>query len=140
MQPSAILQDIGDRGVFDAGIGQDRGGRQHLLDGLQIGHLRCFAGDLARDQHGVGDRGKDRATRPVGQGAPVEAVGKLGGDVIEHREVLPAQPVAVAHRLAGIGGPRPHVRGIGAGEDFAHKGGAGGGGKRDGGYADPRGR
>ena len=35
------------------------------------------------------------------------------------------QPVAVAHRLAGIRRPRPHVGGIGAGEYLAHEGRAG---------------
>ena len=117
--------------MLDAGIGHDRRVRQHALHRLQIAERRRLSGDLPRNQNRIGNRGEHRAARPVGQRPAVQTVGKFGRDIVEHGKVGAAKTVAIAHRGPGIGGPGPHVAGIAAGEDFAHKGGPGGGGKGD---------
>ncbi len=124
--------------MLDAGIGQHRRIGQDLLDRFQLGQGGRLAGDDAGNEDGVGDRGKDRAARPVGQAALVERPGEFRGDVIEQREVAAAQPVAVAHRRAGIRIPWPHVGSVGAGQDLAHEAGAGRGGERDGAHRVPQ--
>ena len=130
MQPSATRSTSRHGRVLDAGVGEHGRVGQHLLHRLQLRQRGRFAGDDAGDQDGVGDRGEHRAARPVGQAALIERPGELGGDVVEHREVVAAEPVAVAHGGAGIGIPRPHVGGIGAGQDLADEAGAGGGRER----------
>ena len=124
-------QHIGHGGMFHPGIGQHRRRGQHLFHRLQIRHRRRLTGDLARHQHRIGDRGKHRRAGTIRQGAAVQAVGKFGADVVEHRQITAAKAGAIAQRSPGVGAPGPHVAGIGTGEDFADKLRPGGGGQCD---------
>ena len=80
-----------------------------------------FAGDGARDEHGVRDRRDDRRSGPVRQAATVEQIGEFGRDVVELHDVSGPEPAAVAQRSSGVRVPGTHVGGVRAGEDLAHE-------------------
>ena len=67
-------QDVGHGVVLDAGVGQHRRVGQHRLHGFEVAHRGGLAGDGARDQHRVGDRGDHRRAGPIGQAAAVERI------------------------------------------------------------------
>ena len=124
-------QHIGDIVEIDAGIGEDR----HILDRLgNLVEADCsvaLAGDGARDEDRIGERGEDRAAGAQAQRPRIQRGREFRIDVEQQFEVAHAQIPPRLQRAVTIRHPEPHVGGIDAGEDFAHEFGARGGGDRD---------
>ena len=102
MQPSATVSTSRHGRVLDAGIGEHRRVRQHCFTASRSDIAAASPVIAPETRIASGMRREHRAPRPVGEAPPVERIGELGRDVVEHREV------AAGRAGRGSGAPRRH--------------------------------